>query len=96
MTLPIFLAHQFVKHQVGGVRSEESRRYISDEPEDCGFGWWHALAEGIKQGSDGLIEYQDEARGYTERRGEFGVGKVHPPARFESGEEAHRCCPSTP
>jgi thymidylate synthase (FAD) len=30
---PIFMARQFVKHQIGLVWNEESRRYISDEPE---------------------------------------------------------------
>ena len=53
MTLPIFLARQYVKHQVGGVWSEESRRYIADEPD-----FWlpdevHARPEDIKQGSGG-------------------------------------------
>lgn len=66
MTLPIFLARQFVKHQVGGVWSEESRRYISDEPEFWFPEQWHGRPDDIKQGSDGLIEYQDEARGYAE------------------------------
>ena len=66
MTLPIFLARQFVKHQVGGVWSEESRRYISDEPEVWFPEEWHSRPEDTKQGSDELIEYQDEARGYAE------------------------------
>ena len=30
---PIFMARQFVKHQIGLVWNEESRRYIDDEPE---------------------------------------------------------------
>lgn len=30
---PIFMARQFVKHQIGLVWNEESRRYISDAPE---------------------------------------------------------------
>ena len=50
--VPVFIARQLVKHQVGLVWSEESRRYISDE-----VGYWlpeviHAVPEGsIKQGS---------------------------------------------
>lgn len=64
--MPIFLARQFVKHQVGGVWSEESRRYMSSEPEFWFPDEWHGRPENIKQGSDGLIEYQDEARGYAE------------------------------
>lgn len=66
MTLPIFLARQFVKHQVGGVWSEESRRYISDGPEVWFPEEWHTRPDDIKQGSGGLIEHQDEARGYAE------------------------------
>lgn len=30
---PIFVARQLVKHQVGGVWNEVSRRYVNDEPE---------------------------------------------------------------
>ena len=30
---PIFVARQLVKHQVGGVWNEVSRRYVDDEPE---------------------------------------------------------------
>lgn len=49
---PIFLARQLVKHQVGGVWNEESRRYISSDvnyfvPED----WRRAPLGSIKQGS---------------------------------------------
>ena len=58
MTLPIFLARQFVKHQVGGVWSEESRRYISDEPEVWFPEEWHSRPDDIKQGSEGLVEDQ--------------------------------------
>lgn len=55
MKLPIFLARQFVKHQVGGVWSEESRRYMSSEPEFWFPKEWHGRPEDIKQGSDGVI-----------------------------------------
>lgn len=49
---PIFLARQLVKHQVGGVWNEESRRYIHSSvnyyiPED----WRRAPMGSIKQGS---------------------------------------------
>lgn len=57
MTLPIFLARQFVKHQVGGVWSEESRRYISGEPEFWFPEQWHGRPDDIKQGSDGVITH---------------------------------------
>lgn len=58
MKLPIFLARQFVKHQVGGVWSEESRRYMSSEPEFWFPKEWHGRPEDIKQGSGGLAMYQ--------------------------------------
>lgn len=58
VSMPIFLARQFVKHQVGGVWSEESRRYISDEPGVFFPAEWHTRPEDIKQGSGGLVEDQ--------------------------------------
>lgn len=57
MKLPIFLARQFVKHQVGGVWSEESRRYMSSEPEFWFPTEWHGRPEDIKQGSEGVITH---------------------------------------
>ena len=69
MKLPMFLARQFVKHQVGGVWSEESRRYMSSEPEFWFPKEWHGRPEDIKQGSDGAHPYQqrvtDAARAAT-------------------------------
>lgn len=64
--IPIFLARQFVKHQVGGVWSEESRRYISDEPGVWFPDEWHTRPEDIKQGSGGLVEDQDFVRRLAE------------------------------
>lgn len=61
MSLPIFLARQFVKHQVGGVWSEESRRYISGDPEVWYPDTWHTRPQDIKQGSGGPISKQSEA-----------------------------------
>lgn len=54
--MPLFLARQFVKHQIGGTWSEESRRYISDEPGVWFPDEWHTRPEDIKQGSGGLVE----------------------------------------
>ena len=48
---PIFLCRQLGKHQVGMSWSEESRRYITTEPE---FFWpdkWRKKADNVKQGS---------------------------------------------
>jgi thymidylate synthase (FAD) len=51
VSMPIFLARQFVKHQVGGVWSEESRRYISNEPGVWFPAEWHTRPADVKQGS---------------------------------------------
>lgn len=58
ITLPIFLARQFVKHQIGGVWSEESRRYINDEPDFWFPDVWHTRPEDVKQGSGAPVENQ--------------------------------------
>jgi thymidylate synthase (FAD) len=63
VSMPIFLARQFVKHQVGGVWSEESRRYISDEPGVYIPKEWHTRPADIKQGSGGLVKDQKWATG---------------------------------
>ena len=54
--IPLFVARQIGKHQVGMTWSEESRRYIDDEPE---FYWpdqWRKKAEDKKQGSGGPVD----------------------------------------
>lgn len=70
MTLPIFLARQFVKHQVGGVWSEESRRYMSSEPSFWFPDEWHTRPADIKQGSGGTIQHvgyaDDISKNHTE------------------------------
>lgn len=55
--MPIFVARQWYKHQVGLTRNEESRRYISAEPECYVPTKWRKAAENVKQGSseDGEI-----------------------------------------
>ena len=56
---PIFVARQLVKHQVGLVWNEVSRRYVDDEPEFYVPKKWRLKAEDKKQGSsDETIEYQ--------------------------------------
>ena len=53
---PIFVARQLAKHQIGFSWNEESRRYISSEPE---FYWpkdWRSAAKDKKQGSAGKME----------------------------------------
>ena len=48
---PIFVARQMVKHQVGGVWNEVSRRYVDDEPTFYFPNKWRKRAENVKQGS---------------------------------------------
>ena len=56
---PIFVARQLVKHQVGLVWNEVSRRYVDDEPEFYVPKRWRLKAEDKKQGSsDETIEYE--------------------------------------
>ena len=55
---PIFVARQLVKHQVGLVWNEISRRYVDDEPEFYTPKEWRLRAEDKKQGSsEETIEY---------------------------------------
>lgn len=73
--MPLFLARQFVKHQVGGVWSEESRRYLSNEPGVWFPDEWHTRPEDIKQGSGDVVErrsvfigdFENVPEAYTER-----------------------------
>ena len=55
---PVFVARQLVKHQVGLVWNEVSRRYVDDEPEFYIPFMWRKRAENKKQGSsDEEVEY---------------------------------------
>lgn len=55
---PVFVARQLVKHQVGLVWNEVSRRYVDDEPEFYEPKEWRLRADDKKQGSsDETIEY---------------------------------------
>jgi len=54
---PIFMARQFVKHQIGLVWNEESRRYIDDTPEFYKPSVWRSRPTNMKQGSgEGVVE----------------------------------------
>ena len=48
---PIFVARQLVKHQVGLVWNEVSRRYVDSDPEFYAPKAWRKRAENVKQGS---------------------------------------------
>lgn len=52
---PMFVARQMVKHQVGGVWNEVSRRYVDDEPEFFAPSKWRGRPENAKQGSTGWL-----------------------------------------
>ena len=58
VSAPIFVARQLVKHQVGLVWNEVSRRYVDDEPAFYmpGSEGWRGRPEDKKQGSSGKIQ----------------------------------------
>lgn len=70
--VPLFVARQMGKHQVGMTWSEESRRYIDSEPE---FWWpkkWRKRAENKKQGSsDEAVESISAGAGHRESTSSF-------------------------
>lgn len=57
---PIFVARQLVKHQVGGVWNEVSRRYVDDEPEFYLPTHWRGKPVNAKQGSDGVVDHSGD------------------------------------
>ena len=52
---PIFVARQLVKHQVGGVWNEVSRRYVDDEPEFYLPTLLHEAPKNAKQGAGDIL-----------------------------------------
>jgi thymidylate synthase (FAD) len=64
--MPIFIARQWFKHQVGFTRNEMSRRYVSSEPELYMPTEWRGKAESVKQGSGDVLpdsyDFYDIAR----------------------------------
>ena len=60
---PIPIARQMFKHQVGMAESEESRRYISIEPQFQYPEFWRNAADNVKQGSsDQTSKYNEQAK----------------------------------
>ena len=53
---PVFVARQLVKHQVGLVWNEVSRRYVDNPPELYKPDSWRGRPKNSKQGSDGTVE----------------------------------------
>jgi thymidylate synthase (FAD) len=63
-TVPIFVARQTFKHQIGFTRNEVSRRYVDDIPEfHMPESWRSRPVGGIKQGSAGTHLSNDYHRG---------------------------------
>lgn len=60
LRMPVFLARQYVKHQVGGTWSEESRRYIEDIVDYYMEPVLHIRPDDVKQGSGSEIENSEE------------------------------------
>jgi len=52
---PVFVARQLVKHQVGLVWNEVSRRYVDHQPELFEPKAWRGRPQNSKQGSDGEV-----------------------------------------
>jgi len=67
--MPIFVARQWFKHQVGFTRNETSRRYVDTPPEFWHPVQWRSRAVSVKQGSRGPLEGPglDEIEGYYEK-----------------------------
>ena len=57
---PVFVARQLVKHQVGLVWNEVSRRYVDYEPEFYAPEVWRGRPKNSKQGSDGEVNTDGE------------------------------------
>lgn len=49
--MPFFVAREWFRHEVGFVRNEMSRRYVTDDPEFYTPSTFRKKAEGVKQGS---------------------------------------------
>jgi len=57
ISAPIFVARQLVKHQVGGVWNEVSRRYVDDPPTFYLPKVWRGKPVNAKQGSSGEVAW---------------------------------------
>lgn len=72
--VPLFVARQLGKHQVGFVWSEESRRYIDGEPEFYLPEAWRKKAKNVKQGSsDKVVKQLKHEEGQEDLWGPFDV-----------------------
>jgi len=63
--MPVFVARQWFKHQIGFTRNEVSRRYVADTPEFFIPHEWRLQADNVKQGSSSeLHEYSKDMQGW--------------------------------
>lgn len=87
---PIFVARQLVKHQVGGVWNEVSRRYVDDEPEFWFPDVWRGKPVNAKQGSDGKIERQTDVEMITYTLAELALATYRDMLKFDVAPEQAR------
>ena len=62
ISAPVFVARQLVKHQVGLVWNEVSRRYVDSEPEFYRPDGWRLKADDKKQGSSNEVWKADSIK----------------------------------
>lgn len=63
--MPIFVARQLGKHQVGLSWNEISRRYVDYEPEFYNPEFWRGRSESVKQGSSTTKTINYDIQGYN-------------------------------
>ena len=79
-TAPVFIARQFVKHQVGFVWNEVSRRYVDDDVRLFRPTSWRSRPDGsVKQGSAGDLpeDIQKECVHISERAFSMSLYAYH-------------------
>lgn len=64
---PIFVARQLVKHQIGLVWNEVSRRYVSNSPDFWRADEWREVSDDKKQGSSSKIVKENDTVSYIYR-----------------------------
>ena len=89
---PIFMARQFVKHQIGLVWNEESRRYIDDEPEFYIPNELRGRPVNAKQGSDGEFKksYSDQIIDFIIKGSQDALGSYNEMIKSEVAPEQAR------
>jgi len=92
ITMPIAIARQWFKSEVGFVRNEVSRRYVDDPPEIFVPSVFHTKPEDVKQGSGGphirsqswkLSAHAHESRSYSLYTDMIEDGVAPEDARFQ-------------